>query len=71
MKKTILAVIWLALVLSPCLLMLCLGNDDFTEILVCLVYSLILFKYHRVMIPKWVRDKVDNLVCEDRVSNLD
>ena len=71
MKKTILAVIWLTIVLLPCALMLCMDNDDFKKILVCLIYSVILIKYHRLMIPKWVRDKVDNLVCEDRVSNLD
>jgi len=82
MKKEIIAVLWVTIVCSPCILIFCEGgysllsfigidNGPYLVNLIGIIYSLFLLKYSRLLIPDWVRNTVDYLVREDRKSNLD
>ena len=74
MKKTILAVAWISVLSLPCALVFCIERETplgLCMTLIGIVYSAILYKYHHLMIPGWVRDKVDNLVREDRMFSPD
>lgn len=81
MKKKIISVVWVTLVCLPCILMFTegghpilgfcgLGGASF-ENLFAIVYSAFLLKYSHLLIPKWVQKTVDDMVREDRASNLD
>ena len=48
-----------------------IDNGPYLVNLIGLLYSAFLLKYHRLLIPDWMQKTVDNLVREDRVSNLD
>ena len=82
MKKNIIAVVWVTVVCLPCILMFCEGgysilsfmglhNGPYLVNIIGMAYSLFLLKYSHLLIPDWVRDKVDYLVREDRESDLD
>ena len=76
MKKKIIAVVWCSIVCLPCFLMFCgggysllhfMGIDDgpYLVNLIGIVYSFLLLKCHRFVIPKWRRDTVDTLVRDE------
>jgi hypothetical protein len=75
MKKIILALVWCTVVFTPCLLMFCEGgyplfgsmgiNGPYLVQIIGLIYSFILLRYNRVMIPQWVRSIVDELVRDE------
>lgn len=82
MKKIIISIVWMSIVYLPCFLTFCEGgysllsfigidNGPYLVNLIGLLYSALLLKYHRLLIPDWMQKTVDNLVREDRVSNLD
>ena len=81
-KKIIISIVWMSIVYLPCFLIFCEGgysllsfigidNGPYLVNLIGLLYSAFLLKYHRLLIPDWMQKAVDNLVREDRVSNLD
>ena len=81
-KKIIISVVWMSIVYLPCFLIFCKGgysllsfigidNGPYLVNLIGLLYSAFLLKYHRLLIPDWMQNTVDDLVREDRVSNLD
>ena len=76
MKKVILALIWCTVVFSPCMmtfwqggysLLSFAGIDDgpYMVQLIGIVYSFLLLKFHRKMIPSWMRNVVDTLVRDE------
>ena len=76
MKKVIIALLWCTLVFSPCLLMFCQGGysilsaagiDDgpYLVQLLGISYSWFLYRYHRFLIPRWIRNVVDTLVRDE------
>lgn len=82
MKKKLFSLVWIFILFLPCLLTICEGgysllsfigidNGPYLVNLIGLLYSAFLLKYHRLLIPDWMQKTVDNLVREDRVSNLD
>lgn len=76
MKKVIIALTWCTVVFLPCMLIFVHGGysllsfagiDDgpYMVQLIGIVYSYILLKYHRKMIPSWMRNVVDTLVRDE------
>ena len=80
MKKKLFSLVLISFLFLPCLLTICKGGysllsfagiDDGPYIvnLIGLLYSAFLLKYHRLLIPDWMRKTVGNPVREDRVSS--
>lgn len=76
MKKVIFALVWCTVMFIPCMwifaqggysLLSCIGIDDgpYLVQLVGLIYSYILLRYHRFLIPHWVRNIVGTLVRDE------
>lgn len=76
MKRVIIALLWCTLVFSPCMLMFCQGGysllsfagiDDGPYLiqLAGIVYSLFLLRYHKRLIPCWMRNVVGTLVRDE------
>ena len=76
MKKKILALVWCAVVFSPCMMIFCQGGysimsfagmDDGPYLIqvLSIVYSFFLLRYWRVLIPRWVRNVVGTLVRDE------
>ena len=82
MKKIIISIVWMSILFMPCLLTFCEGgysllsfigidNGPYLVNLIGILYSLFLLKFHRWLVPDWMRNTVDNLVREDRMPDLD
>ena len=78
MKNVVTALIWCAVLFTPCLLMFCQGGYSVLSLIgietdggpylvqvIGLIYSLLLNRYNQWLIPKWVKDKVDALVRDE------
>lgn len=76
MKKVILALIWCSVVFSPCMMVFCqggysllsfagIGNGPYLVQVLGMLYSLFLLRYHRLLIPRWMRNVVGTLVRDE------
>jgi len=76
MKKKIAAVIWYSVVFLPCFLIFCeggysllsfMGIDDgpYLVNLIGMLYSAFLLRFHRLVVPGWVRDTVEEMVRDE------
>ena len=76
MKKVIFALLWCTVVFLPCMLIFVQGGysilsfagiDDGPYLVqfVGIVYSFLLHKYYRKLIPRWMRNVVGTLVRDE------